>query len=667
MPAHGFWRVAVGVPELRLADPRFNAEATLSLLAEAAGQTVRLAAFPELGLCGYTCGDLFLDTTLQRAAVEALQWLAVESVAVFPGLFFVGLPVAADGRLFNCAAAISGGRVIGIVPKSYLPNYKEFYEARHFAVAPMAVLNSVRVGGVEVPFGADLLFEADTDPECVVGVEICEDLWVPTPPSGQMALAGATLLFNLSGSNEAVGKASYRRQLVAGQSARCLAAYAYAGAGTGESTTDLVFGGHCLIAENGVVLAESERFRRDAHLTIADVDLTHLQRERQVTSSFAAARGVPGYRRVPFTLGETPAPSDLKRKIDPHPFVPSDPATRAERCDEIFSVQTAALARRLAHAGNPAVAVGVSGGLDSTLALLVLVKTLDLMGVPRGTVKALTMPGFGTGTRTLANARGLASALGVTMREVNIRGAVLDQLRMLGHAPFGMPVEKLTVENFAATLAEVPAARRQDLVFENVQARLRTSLLMNSGFVLGTGDLSELALGWCTYNADQMSMYNVNSGVPKTLVKFLVRRAAETEFAGPARDTLLDIVATVISPELLPAGAGGEAQSTESIIGPYELHDFFLYHAVRFGTPPQKILFLATRTNFDIQYPTDVIKKWLALFYRRFFANQYKRSAMPDGPKVGSVSLSPRGDWRMPSDAAANAWLDALNRAEFYY
>ena len=660
MPGHEFVRVGVGVPELRLADPASNAAATLKLLAEAAGQGVRLTAFPELGLTGYTCGDLFLDRTLQRAALDALVWLAAKSATVYEGLYFVGLPLALDGRLFNCAAAISGGRVVGVVPKSYLPNYKEFYEARHFAVASETVRNTITIDGHEVPFGADLLFQASAWPECVVGVEVCEDLWVPTPPSGFLSLAGAVVIFNLSGSNEAVGKAGYRRQLVRGQSARCLCAYAYAGSGTGESTTDLVFGGHCLIAEDGVVLAESARFLRAAHLTIADVDIGRLQRERQVTTSFGAARGVPSYRRVAFDLGEVAAPAELKRPSDPHPFVPSDPATLAERCDEIFNIQTAALARRLDHAGRPAVAVGVSGGLDSTLALLVLAKTLDLLGVARDTVRALTMPGFGTGARTLANARGLAAALGMSLKEIDIRAACLDQMRMIGHAPFGLDVRDLTPENFAARLQGVPAERRQDLVFENVQARLRTSLLMNSGFVLGTGDLSELALGWCTYNADQMSMYNVNAGVPKTLVKFLVRRAAETEFSGAARATLLDIVATEISPELLPAGAGGEVQSTESAVGPYELHDFFLYHAVRFGAPPGKIVYLAMQARFDRTYTPEVIKKWLAVFYRRLFANQFKRSAMPDGPKVGSVSLSPRGDWRMPSDAVAAAWLAAI-------
>ncbi len=661
MLPHGFLRVAACAPELRVGDPAYNAERTLDLLRRADDAGVNVAVFPELGLTGYTCHDLFHDLTLQRAAVAALETLAGAAEMCFGGVAIVGVPIVVDGRLFNCAAVLKGGRVLGVVPKTYLPNYKEFYDARYFAPAAAAVSDRVLVCGRAVPFGTDLLFEATDEPGCVVGVEICEDLWHPIPPSAHQSLAGAAVLVNLSGSNETIGKAGYRRQLVATQSARCLAGYVYAGAGPGESTTDLVFGGHCLVAENGAVLAESERFRRDGHLTIADIDLPRLERERVVTTSFHGGRPGTAFRRVGFALAPlTDRRPVLARHVDAHPFVPSDPATLDERCREIFLTQTTALARRLDHAGRPAAAIGVSGGLDSTLALLVLCKTLDLLGVPRSQVRALTMPGYGTSDRTRGNAFALMTALGVNATEIDIRPLALDQMRALGHAPFGIPLDMTTVEALTAKLREVPPDRRHDLVFENVQARVRTSLLMNAGFVVGTGDLSELALGWCTYNADHMSMYNPNVGVPKTLVKFLVDWAATHEFAADARATLLDIVATEISPENLPAGADGKVQSTEAAVGPYELHDFFLYHFLRFGTPPEKILFLAGRAKFHADYTPDAVRRWLALFLRRFFANQFKRSCLPDGPKVGSVSVSPRGDWRMPSDASAAAWLAAV-------
>ena len=658
MLPHGFLRVAACAPELRVGDPAFNAERTLDLLRRADDAGVNVAVFPELGLTGYTCHDLFHDLTLQRAAVAALETLAGAAEMCFGGVVVVGVPIVLDGRLFNCAAVLRAGRVLGVVPKTFLPNYKEFYDARYFAPADAAVSNTVTIAGRRVPFGTDLLFAATDEPGCLIGVEICEDLWHPAPPSAHQALAGATVLANLSGSNETIGKAAYRRQLVATQSARCLAGYVYAGAGPGESTTDLVFGGHCLVAENGVVLAESERFRRDGHLTIVDIDLPRLERERVVTTSFHGGRPGTPFRRVSFTLAPVPDRRPvLLRAVDAHPFVPSDPATLDERCREIFLTQTTALGRRLDHAGRPPVSLGVSGGLDSTLALLVLCKTLDAIGVPRSHVRGLTMPGYGTSARTRGNAAALMNALGVSPTEVDIRPLAFDQMRALSHAPFGIPLDGLTVETMSAKLRDVPLERRHDLVFENVQARVRTSLLMNAGFVIGTGDLSELALGWCTYNADHMSMYNPNVGVPKTLVKFLVDWAANHEFTGDARATLVDIVATEISPELLPAGADGRGQSTEATVGPYELHDFFLYHFLRFGTPPEKILFLAAQAKFHAEYSAAEMRTWLTVFLRRFFANQFKRSCLPDGPKVGSVSVSPRGDWRMPSDASAAAWL----------
>jgi NAD+ synthase (glutamine-hydrolysing) len=661
----GFVRVAAAVPPLVLADPAANAGRTLALLRDAAELGAAVVAFPELGLTGYTCHDLFHQPTLLDAAATALEQLAREAEAVFPGIAVVGLPVVADDQVFNAAAVIHAGRVLGLVPKSYLPTYKEFYDGRYFSPAAQARSAGVTLpSGAVVPFGTDLLFEAAGVAGLIVGVEICEDAWVPVPPSCRQALAGATVLVNLSASNEVIGKAAYRRQLVANQSARCLAAYVYTSSGVHESTQDLVFGGHALIAENGVLLAEGQRFRRDAALIAADVDVDRLRADRWRQTSFAASgvaeRGPPA-RRVPFHL-ELTAPRTLRREIEAHPFVPRAGAELADRCDEIFHIQVAGLARRLEQIGRPAVSIGVSGGLDSTLALLVTCKTFDLLGVPREQVLGFSLPGFGTTNRTRTNAGALMAQLGVTAREVDIRPLCLAEWQALGHAPFGIALDGLDSDALTARLRERPSGPRSDLVFENVQARVRTNLLMNAGFVVGTGDLSELALGWCTYNADHMSMYGVNAGVPKTLVKFLVRWAAEHEFTGAARATLLDVVGTEISPELLPASAAGTSQSTEGTIGPYELHDFFLFHFLRYAAPPAKILYLARHAGFDKPYTPEEVKRWLGVFLRRFFANQFKRSCLPDGPKVGSVSLSPRGDWRMPSDAQAAAWLADLER-----
>jgi NAD+ synthase (glutamine-hydrolysing) len=663
MPRHGFARIAAAVPQLRVADTRFNAARTVDLLHRAADEAVDVVVFPEMGLTGYTCNDLFYQRTLQEGAADALRSVAVASARLFDGLAVVGLPLVVDDQVYNCAAVLHRGDVLGVVPKSYLPTYKEFYDARFFAPASTAYSSTVRLFGREVPFGTDLLFRCANVTDLVVGVEICEDLWGPVPPSSLQAFHGATVLANLSASNETIAKANYRRALVTQQSARCIAGYAYAGAGPGESTTDLVFGGHCLIAENGITLAESERFRRDDHLTFADVDLDRLRVNRNQTTSFNDAVLVPGlkrdYRRIDWTAAERPADVRLAREVEAHPFVPAAAGELRERCEEIFHIQVTGLGRRLEQVGVPPAAIGVSGGLDSTLALIVLCKTLDRLGVGRDRVRALTMPGFGTTGRTLANAKALMQALGVGFREIDIRPLCLDEMKALRHAPFGIPLEGLDVDGLTAKLRTVPAERQCDLTFENVQARARTSLLMNTGFVVGTGDLSELALGWCTYNADHMSMYNPNISVPKTLVKFLVRWAAENEFDGPARKTLLDIVATDISPELLPPWTE-KAQSTESAIGPYELHDFFLYYFLRFGATPEKILYLASRARFDRDYSADEVKGWLRVFLTRFFASQFKRSCLPDGPKVGSVSLSPRGDWRMPSDAQVALWLEGL-------
>jgi NAD+ synthase (glutamine-hydrolysing) len=661
----GFLRVAAGCPEMRVADVSFNTDRTLDLLARAEGQGVNLVAFPEMGLTGYTCHDLYHTLPLQRAAEAALGRVIEQSRKVFRGVVVVGLPLAVDGQLFNCAAVIHRGELLGVVPKTYLPNYKEFYDARYFSPAHNAVSDTVRVAGHTAPFGTDLLFECGTVADFVLGVEICEDLWPPVPPSSLQAMAGATVILNLSASNEVIGKSVYRRQLVGCQSGRCLSGYVYAASGVGESTTDVVFGGHCLIAENGTILAESPRFRKESEVLTTDLDLDRVRHDRIQTNSFNdCRRDFPAgrtFRRVRFDLELSPRTPDLLRYVDPHPFVPSDPATLKERCDEIFHTQTTALAKRLGHIGNPPVSIGISGGLDSTLALLVTCKTMDAIGSPRDRVKALTLPGFGTTGRTKGNAHALMRALGVSGREVDIRQMCLDQMRALGHAPFGIPLDGEAVESLGEKLRHLTAERRHDLVFENVQARVRTSLLMNAGFVVGTGDLSELALGWCTYNADHMSMYNPNISIPKTLVKFLVRWAAENEFDGDARRTLLDVVATEISPELLPPDAAGKiAQLTESAVGPYELTDFFLYHFLRFGAHPEKVLFLAAHADFEADYAPEQVRKWLREFLRRFFANQFKRSCLPDGPKVGTVCLSPRGDWRMPSDAVAKSWLDEL-------
>jgi NAD+ synthase (glutamine-hydrolysing) len=518
------------------------------------------------------------------------------------------------------------------------------------------------LNGDKVPFATDQIFDATDVEGLVLGVEICEDLWVPIPPSSFQALRGATVLVNLSASNEVIGKANYRRQLVINQSGRCMAAYLYASCGVWESTTDVVFGGHCLIAENGTLLAESNRFQREETLLVSDIDLDRLRADRVRTNSFGEAHLYLGvereFSRLPFELGQPVEPRRLLRDIEAHPFVPRGQERLRERCEEIFHTQVAGLAKRLEHIGKPHVAIGISGGLDSTLSLLVTCKTLDALGVSRERIRAYTMPGFGTTARTKSNAKSLMRHLGVTASEVDIRTLCLEEMRALGHRPFGIELVNLGVEELTIKLQKVPPASRNDLVFENVQARMRTSILMNAGFVIGTGDVSESALGWCTYNGDHMSMYNPNSSIPKTLVKFLVRWAAENEFEGEVRRILLDIVATEISPELLPTGEDGQAvQATEQVVGPYELHDFFLFHFLRYGAPPEKILFLAGHAAFEKKYALEEIRRWLQVFIRRFFNNQFKRSCLPDGPKVGSISLSPRGDWRMPSDAQAALWL----------
>jgi NAD+ synthase (glutamine-hydrolysing) len=658
---HGFLRVAAAVPALRVADCAHNVERIVGLMARAEREGVSVLVFPELSITGYTCADLFHQPALQRAALAGLADLVRRGADAFSGVTAVGLPVAVDDQLFNCAALFHRGRVLGLVPKSFIPNYKEFYEGRWFAAAATARSRAIVLDGKTVPFATDQLFAASDAEGLLIGVEVCEDLWVPVPPSSLQALRGATVLLNLSASNEVIGKAPYRRQLVVNQSGRCMAAYVYCSCGVWESTTDVVFGGHCLVAENGTLLTETARFRREESLLVADVDLERLRGDRVRTNSFGDAQLYTGvtreFSRTAFDLGQGPGPAPLRREVEAHPFVPRGQERLAERCQEIFHTQVAGLAKRLDHVGRPPVVIGVSGGLDSTLALLVVCKTFDLLGVPRSQVRGITMPGFGTSARTRGNAWELMKHLGVTAKSIDIRGLCFEEMRALGHRPFGIDLAGMTLEGLTAALQAVPAEKRHDLVFENVQARMRTSILMNSGFVIGTGDVSELALGWCTYNGDHMSMYNPNCSIPKTLVKFLVEWAARNEFEGEARTVLLDVVATEISPELLPAGEGEQLQSTEGSIGPYELHDFFLFHFLRYGAPPEKVLFLARQARFRQEYNEDELRKWLKVFLKRFFANQFKRSCLPDGPKVGSISLSPRGDWRMPSDAQAAAWL----------
>ena len=636
---YGFIKVAAASPALRVADCRYNAEQSAAAMQKAAAAGVHLLVLPELGLTGYTCGDLLLQPVLQQGALHALQTLLALS-AELPLTTVAGLPLEVEGKLYNCAAVLHGGQILGVVPKTHLPNYGEFYEARWFTPAP-AETKTISLLGQQVPFGTDLLFCCRELPEYQLALEICEDLWVALPPSTRHAMAGATVIANCSASDETIGKAEYRRILVTGQSARLMAGYLYADAGRGESTTDMVFAGHDLIAENGKLLAETALFNND--MVISEIDVHRLTAERRRTTTWQAAR-TAGYTVIPFSLpvGVTA----LTRFIDPHPFVPADSAERRERCEAILAMQAEGLRRRLEHIGCPTAVLGISGGLDSTLALLVAVRALDLLGRPRTDMVAVTMPGFGTTQRTRSNAEILCEKLGVTLRTVSIAAAVRQHFADIGHD------ESVT-----------------DTTYENAQARERTQVLMDianqqNGIVVGTGDLSELALGWATYNGDHMSMYGVNGSIPKTLVRYLVRHAADTCGDEALAAVLYDILDTPVSPELLPAEEDGSiAQKTEDLVGPYELHDFFLYHFIRYGCPPAKILYLA-EVAFDGHYDRATIIKWLRTFFRRFFQQQFKRSCLPDGPKVGSVTLSPRGDWRMPSDASAALWLREIEELE---
>jgi len=639
--SYGFVRVGAAVPLLKVGDCTYNMEQTELLMQEAAAQGVQMLCFPEMGITGYTCGDLFHQKILIEQAESALQEL-LQRTAGLSLLTLVGMPVRVQNRLMNTAVAFQNGRILAIIPKTWLPNYGEFYEKRWFSSSREVQAREAVLCGQLVPFGTDILLQ---NGDACIGVEICEDLWMPVPPSSFHALHGANLLFNLSASNELIAKNDYRKQLVAQQSTRCIASYIYASCGFGESTTDNVFAGNAEIVENGSLLAEAERFTLQNQLILADVDVEKLNGDRLrhtgFTADFLQDREEREYRILPFALSELYSEM-IDRHFDRHPFVPSGPELD-KRCQELFAIQVQGLAKRMVHTDCQHAVIGISGGLDSTLALLVAVKTFDKLGIPRSNIEGITMPGFGTSDRTYNNAVSLINSLGVHFREISIRKAVEQHFSDIGHDPTNL-----------------------DVTYENSQARERTQILMDianqvNGLVIGTGDLSELALGWATYNGDHMSMYGVNVGVPKTLVRFIVQWVFENQMDAATALILADVVLTPVSPELLPATADGQiSQKTEDLVGPYELHDFFLYQVLRFGFQPRKIRWMAIRA-FEGVYEEAVIEKWLRTFYRRFFAQQFKRSCLPDGPKVGSVSLSPRGDWRMPSDAVVRMWLEDLD------
>ena len=630
----GFIKAAAASPDLRVADCAYNADQIIRTVEKACDRHVQLLALPELCITGYTCGDLFAQRALQEASLQALEKIAL-ATALKDILIVVGVPLLLDCKLYNCAALLYRGDILGVVPKSCLPNYGEFYEARQFTPAPPEN-TFCTIGGHSVPFGPKLLFRCKELPEFCLALEVCEDLWVPEPPSASHAIAGATVICNASASDEVVGKADFRRQLAASHSARLLCGYLYADAGSGESTTDLVFSGHNLLYENGALLAEALPF--SGQMAIGDLDLQRLAADRQRMGTFPQGQDA-GYNTVEFSMALAPTP--ITRKIPRFPFVPDGDSARASRCEEILTIQAMGLKKRLEHIGSAPIVIGISGGLDSTLALLVSVQAMDLLHRPRTDIFAATMPCFGTTKRTRGNAQSLCRELGVTLKTIRISRAVEQHFKDIGQDP-----------------------SHHDVTYENAQARERTQVLMDlanqvGGIVVGTGDLSELALGWATYNGDHMSMYGVNASIPKTLVRHLVHHAA-CEAPAPLRRVLTDILDTPVSPELLPASPDGTiSQVTEDLVGPYELHDFFLYYILRFGFAPAKVFRLAC-IAFDGVFDPPFILRWLRTFYRRFFSQQFKRSCLPDGPKVGTVTLSPRGDWRMPSDACAALWLKEL-------
>ena len=639
----GFLRVASVTPRMFLGDIEANRDEIIKGFKKTLALNVKLVVFPELSLTGYTLGDLFHQTLVQKKTLEALRVIVIDTEGS-DAVLCVGLPLSVQGGLYNVAAVICNGSILGFVPKTYIPGYKEFYEERWFASARDLKIHEVTFFGERVPIGTDLLFQSSDDPEFTLGAEICEDLWTPIPPSSFQVLHGATVIANLSASNELIAKAEYRRNLVTQQSAKGICGYIYASAGVHESTTDLVYGGHSLICENGHVIVESERFNRETKIIYADIDLEHLMRDREKMTSFGEnVQELPDtqFRIVNFNFGLKAPAKKLKRYINAYPFVPQNPAERDKRVEEVFLIQATGLAKRLENARLDKLIIGLSGGLDSTLALLVAVRAFELLGLPFKNIYAVTMPGLATTKRTKSNARKLAETLGVNIEEIDITKGVLQQFRDIAHDK-----------------------NKQDITYQNVQARYRTMILMNKanqlkGIVVGTGDLSEIALGWNTFTGDHISHYNVNAGVPKTLVKYVVEWVSEKDDLRAAKKVLKDVLATPISPELVKSSGTKITQKTEDLIGPYELHDFFLYHFLRWGSGPRKILYLAEQA-FSKKYSRQIIKKWLRVFIERFFKNQWKRSVMPDGPKVGSVSLSPRGDWRMPSDVEVTMWLGEL-------
>ena len=631
---NGFVKVAAATPDIRVADVEFNTQNIINAMEEAQKNGAKILVFPELCVTGYTCSDLFDHSVLLKASRKALLEIA-ENTNDKDMLVFVGAPLEVNGKLYNVAAAMNQGEIIGFTTKTFLPNYGEFYEMRQFTPGPQTV-REITFEGKKIPFGPQILFQAEGMEELVVAAEICEDVWSPIPPSIQAALEGATVIVNCSASDETIGKDTYRRALISGQSARLISGYIYANAGEGESTTDLVFGGHNIIAENGTVLKESSRYVNE--IIYSELDLQRITGERRKNTTFQPL-DEETLVRAPFTVEETK--TFLTRTFPKKPFVPSDEQTRAQRCEEILTIQAMGLKKRLAHTNARTAVVGISGGLDSTLALLVTARAFDMLGRDKKDIIAVTMPCFGTTDRTYQNACEMSKKVGATLIEVPIADAVNVHFRDIGHDP----------EDHSVT-------------YENCQARERTQVLMDIanktwGMVIGTGDLSELALGWATYNGDHMSMYGVNASVPKTLVRHLVKYAADDTKDEALKNVLYDVLDTPVSPELLPPKDGDIAQKTEDLVGPYELHDFFLYFMLRFGYEPSKIFRIACMT-FDGEYDKETIFKWLETFCRRFFSQQFKRSCLPDGPKVGTVALSPRGDWRMPSDACVAVWMKDL-------
>ena len=631
---NGFVKVAAATPDIRVADVEFNTQNIINAMEEAQKNGAKILVFPELCVTGYTCSDLFDHSVLLKVSRKALLEIA-ENTNDKDMLVFVGAPLEVNGKLYNVAAAMNQGEIIGFTTKTFLPNYGEFYEMRQFTPGPQTV-REITFEGKKIPFGPQILFQAEGMEELVVAAEICEDVWSPIPPSIQAALEGATVIVNCSARDETIGKDTYRRALISGQSARLISGYIYANAGEGESTTDLVFGGHNIIAENGTILKESSRYVNE--IIYSEIDLQRITGERRKNTTFQPL-DEETLVRVPFTVEETK--TFLTRTFPKKPFVPSDEQTRAQRCEEILTIQAMGLKKRLAHTNARTAVVGISGGLDSTLALLVTARAFDMLGRDKKDIIAVTMPCFGTTDRTYQNACEMSKKVGATLIEVPIADAVNVHFRDIGHDP----------EDHSVT-------------YENCQARERTQVLMDIanktwGMVIGTGDLSELALGWATYNGDHMSMYGVNASVPKTLVRHLVKYAADDTKDEALKNVLYDVLDTPVSPELLPPKDGDIAQKTEDLVGPYELHDFFLYFMLRFGYEPSKIFRIACMT-FDGEYDKETIFKWLETFCRRFFSQQFKRSCLPDGPKVGTVALSPRGDWRMPSDACVAVWMKDL-------